>query len=74
MNFAFAVSAVMVIILFEAASSQLVMIPCLAIRPPAAHIAHVGGDGVVGAREVLISLFLKYRSKRSIDRLCDPAL
>ena len=55
MNFAFAVSAVMVIILFEAASSQLVMIPCLAIRPPAAHIAHVGGDGVVGARKVIIS-------------------
>ena len=48
-------TAVMVIILFEAASSQLVMIPCLAIRPPAAHIAHVGGDGVVGARKVIIS-------------------
>ena len=49
------VPAIMVAVLFEAASSQLVIIPCLAIRPPAAHIAHVGGDGVVGAREVFIS-------------------
>ena len=55
MNSAVVVPAIMVAVLFEAASSQLVIIPCLAIRPPAAHIAHVGGDGVVGAREVLIS-------------------
>ena len=55
MNSAVVVTAIMIAVLFEAASSQLVIIPCLAIRPPAAHIAHVGGDGVVGAREVFIS-------------------
>ena len=54
MNFV-SVLYVVVFILFEAASSQLVIIPCLAIRPPAAHIAHFGGDGVVSAREVQIS-------------------
>ena len=53
MNFVFAVLALVVIVLWDAASAQLVMVPCLAVRPPAAVVAHVGGDEVVGTRKVL---------------------
>ena len=51
MNFVSTLLAV-VILLLDAASAQLVMVPCLAVRPPAAVVAHVGGDEVVGARKV----------------------
>ena len=51
MNFVFTVLAV-VILLRDAASAQLVMVPCLAVRPPAAVVAHVEGDEVVGTRKV----------------------
>ena len=51
MNLVFAVFAV-VILLRDAASAQLVMVPCLAVRPPAAVVAHVEGDEVVGTRKV----------------------
>ena len=41
--------------LFETASAQLASsVPCLAIRPPAAHIAHVAGDEFVAIREVIL--------------------
>ena len=51
MNYVLAVLAV-VILLRDAASAQLVMVPCLAVRPPAAVVAHVEGDEVVGTRKV----------------------
>ena len=54
MFLAFLLTALALLETATTASAQLASAPCLAIRPPAAHIAHVAGDEFVALGEVLM--------------------